>query len=248
MHISVKSDLHLLNRKLTHLEKKQIPFATVLAINDTAIDIRGLIYAKMKQVFDRPSSFTVPKNIKKATNKKGSLYLVPAGKRIGRRTAEVGVKGSAWNWIGPNLTGGPRKPKPSETALRSKGIIGANKFITPSSKSKYGSVSMNRFGNVTRGMMIKVLSGLKALRGAAGNIESRQRAKYFTMRLGGPGSETGIWKKSGKSITKLFNVTRQPQYTKLFDFERLAIKFYRLKFPKNFERALKNIMRMKRLK
>ena len=242
MHIDIRSDLHLLNRKLTHLEKKQIPFATVLAINDTAIDIRGLIYAKMMLVFDRPSAFTVPKNISKATNKKGSLYLVPAGKRIGRRTAEVGVKKSAWNWIGPNLTGGPRKPKPSETALRSKGIIGTDKFITPA------KISTNRFGNITKGMMIKILSGLKALRGAAGNIESRQRAKYFTMRLGGPGSETGIWKKDGKKITKLLNVVKQPMYTKLFDFERLAIKFYRLKFPKNFERALRNIMRMKRLK
>lgn len=70
MQISVKSDLKRVSRKLTSIQRKQIPFATANALNDTAFDVRT---AEMQQVgrhIDRPTPFTVKGfQVKKASKR-----------------------------------------------------------------------------------------------------------------------------------------------------------------------------------
>ena len=66
--------------------------------------------------------------------------------------------------------------------MRGKGVIGGGKFITPSTRTQYGHVNLNRFGNVTKGNMQKILSGLQSLRGLPSGAQSRQKSQYFAMK------------------------------------------------------------------
>ena len=130
--------------------------------------------------------------------------------------------------------------------MRRKGLIGGNKYITPSTRSQYGSVKLNQFGNVTSGMMTKILSGLKALPSTPKGTKSRQKQTYFVMRLGGRGSETGIWTRKGGQLQKLFNVTDQPTYSPRLRWWSVAEKTIRNKFDGNFKRAFREAMRTTR--
>jgi len=250
MEVNVKADVKALTKELNRIQKKQIPFATANAINDTAVDVRTALYHKMNAVFHKPTSFTVPRNIEKATNKKGSLYMMPAKKD--RLSAKIFVKdGStmgapAIRWIEPQVKGGARHFKGSERALRGKGVIGGNKFITPSTKSAHGSVSLNKFGNVTKGMMTKILSGVSA--GFFAGTSSRQSTSYFAMRKkgGGVGSETGIWQRKGRRLKKLFNVTDTPSYKPRLPFDAVGRKAIAKNFEPNFERQMKHALRTAR--
>ena len=218
MHISIKASVKDFKRQLSSFEKKQLPFAIASGINLTAADAHKSLYLDMRRVFHKPVAYTVPRNLENLSNRKaGALFIVPAKKR--RPQARVFIKElsfgkgtPALNYLQPHIRGGGRRAKGSEVGLRASGVIGSGKYITPSTKSPYGHVKLNRAGNVTSGVMNKVLSGLHASRGPTKGSESRQTESYFTMLRGGPGTETGIWRRSGKGLEKLFNVTNQPQY------------------------------------
>ena len=251
MELSVTWDVKTLTNTLSKFEKKQVPFATANAINDTAADVRTALYRKMNAVFSAPTAFTVPRNIEKATNRKGSLFLVPAKKN--KLSAMVHVKDYSYSgapaikWLRPHIKGGGRGSKASERSLRIHGIIGGDKDITPSTRSPYGSVSLNKFGNVTKGMMVKILSGLSALQGAPSGNVSRQSSSYFILRLGGKGSATGIWKRTGKNrIQKLFNVTNQPKYKPRLPFDSVGRDSFNKNFKPNFERQIQYAIRTAR--
>lgn len=245
MQIDIRSDVKQLTKSLNRIQRKQIPFATVVAINQTARDIRRAEYTSMRNVFNKPTTYTVPSNIDKP-GKKGSIFVKNADKK--NLIAEVFIKNlsagkgtPAINYLGPQIFGGTRKAKASEKSLRRKGLIASNKFITPA------NVNLNASGNVTKGTMTKILSGLNALPGAAKGSKSRQKKSYFVMRLGGQGSETGIWERtSRKNIKKLFNITRAPTYRPRLKWFDIANRTIRHKFERNFKTSLRKALKTAR--
>ncbi|MEE2739583.1 MAG: hypothetical protein VX435_15230 [Planctomycetota bacterium] len=144
------------------------------------------------------------------------------------------------NYLEPHIKGGGRRAKASERALRARGIIASNKFIAPK------DVSLNRAGNVTKGTMTRILSGLSALEGAARGSKSRQSKSYFAMRLGGKGSEFAIFERSGKNLKKLFKITKPQQYRKRFYFNQVSTDAVNKHFQKNFTKALSDALRTAR--
>ena len=154
------------------------------------------------------------------------------------------------NFLNPHIEGGTRKAKGSEKALRSKGLAGG--YITPSTQSPYGHISLNRSGNVTKGMMNKVLSGLHSLRGMPSNWETRQKATYFAMPKKGGTGYSGIWKREGAKkprkkgqkgkLTKLFNIVDAPIYKKRFHFYRIAEASAMRNFKRNFQKSLRHAL------
>lgn len=58
-------------RRLESLAREQIPYATMLAINETAFAVRGAVQDEMKRVFDRPKPWTINQvRVRKATKTK----------------------------------------------------------------------------------------------------------------------------------------------------------------------------------
>jgi len=245
MQIDIRSDIKELTRSLNRIQRKQIPFATVMAVNETARNVRKAEYLAMRQVFTNPTSYTVPPNIDKP-KRRGSIFVKNANKKdlsamVWIKDLSAGKGTPAINYLGPQIFGGMRKPKASEKSLRRKGLIAGNKFITPA------NVSRNQHGNVTKGTMTKIISGLGALPGAAKGTKSRQKKSYFVMRLGGRGSETGIWERTSKSrINKLFNITNAPSYRPRLPWYQVANRTIQRVFKPNFAIAFNKAIKTAR--
>ena len=196
MDISVKANLEKLQKEIRFIERDQIPYSAAMAINETVRNVRTAEYRHMQSRFKKPTRYTVTTNIE-TPKKSGSIFVQNTNKKF--LTARVWIKDlsqgkgtPAIKYLGPQIFGGPRGAKASEKSLRRKGQISGGSYITPSTRSQYGSVKLNQFGNVTSGMMTKILSGLKALPSTPKGTKSRQKQTYFVMRLGGRGSETDL--------------------------------------------------------
>lgn len=170
----------------------QIPFATAMALTRTAQDARTNVRNEMRRVFDRPTPFTM-----------NAIYMRPATKQ--RLYSEVWVK--SWpnqpHYLEPQIDGGARPLKRFEKILVDAGYMTAQERAVPGAGAQ-----LDRFGNVSRGQIIKIISQLKAHRTAGSDQNAtdsrRSRAKrateqYFASR--GPGSARGghAWKNGNKS-------------------------------------------------
>ena len=57
--IGVRHDLKELEKFLTKIEKKQMPFATAQSLNNTKKRIQGFLMTRMVRILDRPTPFTM---------------------------------------------------------------------------------------------------------------------------------------------------------------------------------------------
>lgn len=95
---SIKADFDRAERILSDLGRKQLPFATALALNDTGADVKDVEEAAIERDFDAPTPFT-----------KRGVYLRRAGKS--RLIAEVGIKRVQKKYLDLQARGGVRRPK-----------------------------------------------------------------------------------------------------------------------------------------
>ena len=218
--------------ELTDLERNQIPFATVLALTETAKLVKAELESEMRQVFDRPTPYTMD-----------SLRLIPATKQ--RLEARVWIKDEAdgaapaTRWLTPEVYGGPRNNKRSEALLKARGILPEGKFVVPGKGMKLDS-----YGNVGRGQMQKILSGLGAQgdryqnstdsRRSAGN-----RTRYFVMRRGH--EAIGIAERTGRrrdQVQIVLAFVSKPGYAEALDFFIIGQRVADAQLPMQFEKAL----------
>lgn len=222
--------------ELTEIEQRQIPFATALALTETAKLIKSSIEDEMRAVFDRPTPFTM-----------NALRLIPATKQ--KLEARVWIKDEAdgaapaTRWLTPEVYGGPRNKKRSESLLRARGILPEGKFIVPGKGMK-----LDNYGNIGRGQLQKILSGLRAQGDRLQNsTDSRRsvgnRSRYFVMRKGR--EAIGIAERVGTrrgDIQMVLAFVSKPGYAKTLDFfeigDRVADRELASQFEKAFDRAL----------
>lgn len=205
-----------LGRALSDIEREQLPFATALALNRTAQAVKTAQIEAMRRVFDRPTRFTL-----------NSLFIKPATKR--RLEAKVWVKDYAskavppTRWLTPEVFGGGRGEKRSERLLQARGILTAGRAVLPGR-----NVRLDGHGNVSRGMMQKILSGLQAQQDRyANSTDSRRsdpnRRRFFV--LGRGANAVGIAERTGKrrsSLKLLLAFGGKPNYNTRLDFFRIA--------------------------
>ena len=225
--LNIKADIKDATRYLTRVQKKQIPFATALALTKTAQEVKKGLINEIKQSFDRPTRFTL-----------NSLYVKPAKKRD--LEAFVKVKDEslkaipAAKWLAAQIHGGARHAKGSEVLLRRRGILGPNEYMVPGR-----GVRLNRFGNVTRGQIQKILSNLGAQRDKYQNTTNKSKKAYFVGTING---QRGIWERRAKGVRPAFIFVNRPHYRKRFKFFKVAHKIISRRFRKNFDRALRRAL------
>ena len=73
MRFTVQSDLERLTKRLTNIQREQVPFATSLALNETANDVSRAITAQMDRYLDNPTPFTKQAYVKKNGNNRGKV-------------------------------------------------------------------------------------------------------------------------------------------------------------------------------
>jgi hypothetical protein len=239
--LSVKAETSAMLREMRYTTS-QIPFATAVALTRTAVDVREAEYKEMRDVFDRPTPYTL-----------NSLYIVPATKQ--RLSALVSMKTDAGKgtpatkYLAAEVLGGVRRLKRFELALRNAGVLPQGYFVAPGAAAK-----IDPYGNIDRSQIVSILSYFQAFpeAGYTANITARRKAKlakttlshagfsYFVGRPGGGKLPLGIWQRFSlqRQIRPIFIFLKSVLYTRRLDFDYVAKVTIDKQFLPELKRAI----------
>lgn len=238
---NVVVDTKRFERRLTKLQREQLPFARSLAANKSAFETQQTMQKSMGLFIDQPTGFTVRAIRYRRGNKES-----PA--------AEIFISGDAPKGTPPAkyLTvtrGGRRGQRPSERALTRAGIISSSEGWVPGEALK-----KNRFGNaITGARMTQILSQIRAFgeegfqanvtKGSKARGKKKGRKQYFLSR--GNSLPRGVYERYGRGQRKARPVlvfVPLPSYRKQFDFKALAAKEARRRFVRAWPAALRRAL------
>ena len=207
------------------------------ALNHTANQARQALTVEMANVFDQPTPFTL--NAVRVLNAKPNSLEAAVWVKDEKDNASKGQ--APEDWVAPQVYGGVRSDKKSELLLRKKGILPAGKFIAPAAGAR-----LDAYGNLSRGQMIKILSGLSAIEGRAGytanasdkwrSIRKGHAKAFFVMRRGQ--TPIGIAERRGKSLTMVLAFVSQPQYRRRLDFHGMVERIADANLEANIDKAI----------
>ena len=224
-----------LTKSAIEMQRRHIPFALVLTATRLAQRIKKGELAVMRKRLDRPTPTTL-----------NSLFLKAATKA---KPARVYFKDS-WTsgipadaYLQQAVFGGVRPHKRFEKSLIARGIMKSGQYALPSKSF------LNQYGNVSRGTMTKVLSGLGAAETTSGfkanaTDSKRSMAKGNRRYFGGVvGDESGVWErmntKWGAAVRPVFVFSDgAPAYRTIFPFFKIAENIARAHRTQEFNDAL----------
>lgn len=233
MRFDATIDTSKLTRDLQLWQKQTVPLAMAKALTfSVKRAVQPELIREMGRVFDRPTRFTLSATFAKTATPQ-------------KLEASVGIKDHASKaipaikWLGPQIVGGGRGLKRSESLLRSRGILYPDEYIVPGAKAK-----LDAHGNMSRGQMQAILSRVDAsfdsLTRAPGRV-SRVRGKgysetYFYLRVpNGRLTRRGIYRRvvfaSGSAVEPVLIFVKRPRYRKRFDFFRIAEQTFYMRYP-----------------
>lgn len=243
---SVKADFKDLIKQIDDVQKRQIPFATSKAINETAKLVKEAQQKEMRDVFDRPTQFTI-----------NSLFIKPSTKTT--LTAKVGLKDyalkgtAAAKYLEAEISGGERRLKRYEVALRSAGVLPEGYFTVPGD-----AASMDAYGNIARSQIVQIISYFRANResGSSSNSTDKTRAKlakstksrygisYFVGAPAGGKLPLGIWMKVNTNFgtsnpRPVLIFVKSTNYEPIYDFEYVADNTVKKYIDEEFSKAMK---------
>ena len=214
--------------------------AAIGAINDTAAAVQKAQVHEMRDVFDRPTPYTL-----------SSVYMQRAAR--GRPQAKVGLKDfsgkgiAASQFLAAQITGGERRLKRFEKALRAVAKLPEDYIAVPGAGAQ-----LDAYGNIKPSQIVQILSYFKAFpeAGYRANMTDKRRKRlakggrgkehqgfrYFVGRPGGRGA-LGVWQASTYirgAIKPVLLFVPSAQYEATFDFafvaENTVQKTYRSAF------------------
>lgn len=235
--IEANTNVEELSKALRTLGSKQIPFALALMATRLAQLVKKGELAVMRARLDRPTATTM-----------NSLYVKPAKK--GNPEARAFFK-DAWTsgvpadtYLQQAVKGGRRPHKRFEKALIAKGIMQPGQYALPAPSV------LNQFGNVPRGTITKILSGLGAAEtvsgvqaNATGSKRSKRKGnadKYFAGDVDGT---QGIWERRktafGDAVRPVFVFSEgEPGYRVIVPFYKIADNIVKANRTKEFASAM----------
>jgi hypothetical protein len=222
--VSVGLDASDFYRRLNDVERKQMPQATVWALNDTAAEILDHVQDHMEVVFDRPTRFT--KNAFMVWRAKKSTLEAKVQER-----PSVGSR----HYLKVQEAGGVRPKTGMEKMLAGEGVMSA---LVPAAGAR-----LDRSGNWSRSQMRQAIGGVTGKGQPA-------RGAFFTSSKGGRLSP-GIWKRTGKGkrekLTKVAHfLDYMPRYTERLEFMDGAEEVFDRRFATHFDAAFRKAMQTAR--
>ena len=212
--LTIDQDLKGFDRFLKN-NKKQLPFASSVALNSTGFDIRQALNKGTQGAFDKPTKFTQKAFLTTKSKKTNLVVHVFAKDKEG---------GDAARYIRFGVQGGARPPKGFEKyfeGLPNDGTLGMNVYFMPTREIKRDS-----FGNISRANLKKISASVTS----------------GTSFIGPPKGGTrpaGIYeRKKGKLIAKFITTTSKPTYTGRFNIEAIASKVVQRRFDQHFNKAM----------
>lgn len=222
--------------------RKQVTFATRVALTRTAQKVLVAQQREMRDIFRNPTPYTM-----------SSLFLRPATKT--NLSAEVKLKDfaskatPASKFLSAQISGGQRSQKRFERALQSVGALPPGYRIVPGSAAKLDS-----YGNMSRGQIVQILAFFRAFpeAGYKANMTSQGRDKLvrgskrqqgFAYFVGRPGDRLplGIYQRvsfaRGTALKPVMIFVQSAIYQPVFDFESVAKQTIKAEFAGEFATA-----------
>ena len=211
--LSIDQDLKGFDRFLNN-NRKQLPFATSVAINNTAFDVKTALGKGTLGAFDQPTKFTQ------------KAFLVSKSKKTAL-VSHVFAKDKASKYLRYGVKGGVRLPKGFELyfgGLKDDGTIPPKSFFIPTS-----FVKTDRHGNVTRSTLKRTTKG----------ISGNPRGGFFIGTPRNNNMPAGIYRRSRKQLFPYFiATTNKPNYRSIFDIQGIGDKTVLRNINKNFEKQM----------
>ena len=199
--------------------QKQLPFATSVAINNSAFDARKALNSGTKGAFNAPVKFTQTAFLVQKSKKRELIALVYAQDKKGKDRAR---------YLRFGIQGGQRPQKGMEVfferGVPNDGTIPSGAFFMPTSL-----VKTNASGNVTKATLAKITKG----------INGKPNGGYFIGTPKGGSRSPGIYRRSkGKLQPYFIATTDKPDYSPRFNIEIIGGKVIERKFNTHFNAAL----------
>lgn len=204
--------------------KKQLPYATAIALNNTAKAVEEAIKKEMPKAFDNPTPWTL-NSLRVQRARKNELKAVVAVK-------DMAARGNpALFWMGPEVHGGGRGDKRAEKALKKAGLLPSSRHVVPGREA-----ALNRFGNMTKSSIVKAVQGAQA-------AEQKQpqdgRTKYFVMRKGS--QPIGIAARFNKQrMGMVLAFVRASRYQSRLDYYGIGQKTVRRVYKDELNKAIQH--------
>lgn len=217
---------------LTYIQQKQLPFATSVALNRTAVLCRSDAAAASKEN-GTAKPFTTSEN---------AFYISPSHKT--NLVAEIGYKDIQLRYMKWQLGGGQRTAKGFEVKLRAMGVLPSGYVTVPA------SIQLDSYGNIPRSVLATIIGQLATSLRVFGGRGKRMHGNALFIVL--PGSadhrtgkmHPGIWQRiergGSSNIKPLIFFVSAANYkaTKFFDFQGVAQKTAEREFPGQMTKAL----------
>ena len=231
MHMSVQAETKQLTKYLL-LGRRQIPFATTVALNDVAFDARTEIQKSLPKRFDRPTKAMV-KSVQVDKAKKSTLTAT-----VG--FAGLGFKRSPWQESSAeimkrHIKGGTRRAK--------------DKHLRIPSDTKGGGIKLNKYGNIggKKAKIAKMIGNNdQFFEGIPkGDYNSTDRGIWERTPANSKRKHNTKHKASGKIVQR---IAYEPftNYSKRYPFEKIVQLAVNKNYKKRFDSALKKALRTAR--
>jgi hypothetical protein len=251
MRIPVTYNRAAFHERLARDLGRDLPFAAARALTWTAQDIKKNSVKWIDRTFDKPTNWTRNAAFVRSATKRRMVSEVFFKDRAGKGTP-------AGKYLLTHIRGGQRPHTRWEKRLIAMGILRRNEYAIPTEFAR-----LNPHDNVPRGMYAKIIAQLKIGDSGIGNESkgtrrrklSRRADRYFVSygqtwsakrrTLQDSALPRGIWKRdSDGDIAPLFIFTEAaPTYRRVFPWKEWAEKTAKARFPINFERSARMILR-----
>ncbi|MFD1913811.1 hypothetical protein [Halodurantibacterium flavum] len=223
---------------LTDVERRQVPQATVWALNHTAKDVLEHMQRRMEVVFDRPTPFT-----------KNAFHVWRATRQTMTATVQERPSVGRRHFLKVQEAGGRRPGTGLERLLQNRlKYSGQIVAAVPAAGAR-----LDGRGNWSSGQRNQVLSAIQAQGDRSANTTAASRKRnpkrtgFFVPRPGSKLSK-GVWQRDGRQrIRKVLHFTAaMPAYTRRLGFFEGAREVYARSFPMHFRRAFQRAMATRR--
>ena len=233
MKISIESNIKEVINNLSNLEKRQLPYATMVATNNIAFDYLDAQRKEVEGVLNWKKKAPNAIRIKKATKS--------------RPYAEIFVDEWSWGYyaLKQHFHGGDRSRKGLEKAMIQLGYMYKNEILTPSPGT-----------NISPSTYVQMMSQLKLnyKAGYAANETKKSRKKKSASRtslrffiITGKSKSPlapGIYARMQgvESPICMLRISEKPEYKKRFNMEKTLLKVYNRRGSTHFKKAIEHAL------
>lgn len=212
---------------LDDVQKRQIPFATAVALTRTARLVRDRLKRELIAKLDNPSPYTTNSTFSTSANKT-DLQAIVGIKDKGQRVPPAVL-------LKELFSGGVRGHKPMEKAMESIGALPPGWRVVPGS-----GMPLDSYGNPKRAVVKEIIGSMRS--GAQiykGRGKKVALVGYFIILVGARSHLVpGIYWRSGRAIKPMFVFIKTTHYTKRIDLPGLADDEVSRSFESQFRQAL----------